>query len=151
VLTQTYGGPAPAVTTDGLTRRFGDVVAVRDLDLAVPRGGVVGLVGPNGSGKSTLIRMLLGLVRPSSGRATVLGSPVTHPTRYAARVGALVEAPAFVPGLSGRANLLALARLRGLPRRRVSEVLRTVGLDGAPSSSRPTCWASWRRSATTSS
>ncbi|MGF1647148.1 MAG: ATP-binding cassette domain-containing protein [Kineosporiaceae bacterium] len=103
---------------------------MRDLSLTLPRGGVIGLVGPNGSGKSTLIRMLLGLVRPTAGRATVLGSTVAHPTRYASGVGALVEAPAFVPGLSGQANLLSLARLRGLPRRRVAEVLRTVGLDG---------------------
>ena len=121
---------APSVTTSGLTRRFGDVTAVRDLDLQLPTGGVVGLVGPNGSGKSTLIRMLLGLVRPTTGGATVLGSPVTAPHLYASRVGALVEAPAFLPTLSARANLLSLARLRGLPRSRVDEVLRITGLDG---------------------
>ncbi|MGF1661801.1 MAG: ATP-binding cassette domain-containing protein [Kineosporiaceae bacterium] len=121
---------APAVETTGLSRRFGHVVAVRDLDLRLPQGGIVGLVGPNGSGKSTLIRMLLGLVRPTSGRATVLGAAVDRPAAYAARVGALVEAPALVPALSGRANLLSLARLRGLPGTRVTEVLRIVGLDG---------------------
>ncbi len=118
------------VTTAGLTRRFGSLTAVDRLTLEIPASGVVGLVGPNGSGKSTLIRMLLGLVAPSEGSASVLGQPLTAPTRYLGRVGALVEGPAFVPGLSGRANLTALARLRGLPTARVATVLQTVGLAG---------------------
>jgi ABC-2 type transport system ATP-binding protein len=120
----------PSITTTGLTRRFGDVTAVRDLQLHLTQGGIIGLVGPNGSGKSTLIRMLLGLVRPTAGDATVLGSSIDDPAAYANRVGALIEAPAFLPTLSGRANLLSLARLRGLPRHRVDEVLRITGLDG---------------------
>ncbi|HEY6745936.1 MAG TPA: ATP-binding cassette domain-containing protein, partial [Mycobacteriales bacterium] len=94
------------------------------------RGGVIGLVGPNGSGKSTLIRMLLGLVRPTSGSAEVLGHPITRPQAYAGQVGALIESPAFIPGLSARANLLSLARLRRLPSSRVDEVLDAVGLTG---------------------
>lgn len=118
------------ITTQGLTRRFGDLVAVDHLDLELPAGGVVGLVGPNGSGKSTLIRMLLGLIAPSAGSAAVLGSPITDPRAYADRVGALIENPAFVPGLSARANLVSLARLRGLPLTRVEEVLEAVGLQG---------------------
>jgi ABC-2 type transport system ATP-binding protein len=96
----------------------------------VPAAGVIGLVGPNGSGKSTLIRMLLGLIRPTSGTATVLGLPITSPAKYAGRVGALVESPAFVSGLSARANLVSLARLRRLPLSRVDEVLSIVGLTG---------------------
>ncbi|NIZ91942.1 ATP-binding cassette domain-containing protein [Kineococcus rubinsiae] len=120
----------PAITLDALTRRFGERTAVNALTVDVPQGGVVGLVGPNGSGKSTLLRMLLGLVRPTSGQATVLGHPISAPARYLGRVGALVESPAFVPGLSARANLLSLAHLRGLPARRVDEVLETVGLTG---------------------
>lgn len=119
-----------SVTTHGLTRRFGDVIAVDDLTLDLPDAGVVGLVGPNGSGKSTLIRMLLGLVAPSAGEATVLGHPVTRPWEYAPRVGALVEGPAFVPALSARRNLASLARLRGLGDARVGEVLDRVGLTG---------------------
>jgi ABC-2 type transport system ATP-binding protein len=87
-------------------------------------------VGPNGSGKSTLIRMLLGLIRPGEGSGHVLGAPITDPAAYDHRVGALVEGPAFVPGLSARANLLSLARLRGLPAGRVDEVLGVVGLAG---------------------
>ncbi len=116
------------ISTSGLTRRFGDVVALRDLDLEIEGGGVIGLVGPNGSGKSTLIRLLLGLIRPTSGSATVFGAPISHPLAYAARVGALVEGPAFVPTLSARTNLRSLARLRGIPNARVEEVLEVVGL-----------------------
>ncbi len=116
------------IRTEKLTRRFGDIVAVRELDLEVDGAGVVGLVGPNGSGKSTLIRLLLGLIRPTSGTATVFGSPISRPLAYAARVGALIESPAFVPTLSARTNLRSLARLRGIPNGRVEEVLDVVGL-----------------------
>ena len=118
------------VSTQGLTRRFGDLVAVDSLDLDLPPGGVIGLVGPNGSGKSTLIRMLLGLIAPSGGSGQVLDSAISNPRGYAHRVGALIESPAFVPGLSARSNLLSLARLRGLPASRVDEVLGIVGLAG---------------------
>jgi ABC-2 type transport system ATP-binding protein len=119
---------ARAVTTSGLTRRFGDLVAVDDVSLEIPLGGVIGLVGPNGSGKSTTIRILLGLIRPSAGGAEVLGAPITDPSRYADRVGALIESPAFIPTLSARRNLVSLALLRGLPDTRVDEVLHIVGL-----------------------
>jgi ABC-2 type transport system ATP-binding protein len=119
-----------AIATESLTRRFGPIVAVDDLTLELPDSGVVGLVGPNGSGKSTLIRMLLGLVTPTSGTAHILGNSIRHPAAYAHDVGALVENPAFVPGLSARRNLLSIARLRGLPASRVDEVLEVVGLTG---------------------
>jgi ABC-2 type transport system ATP-binding protein len=119
-----------ALTANGLTRRFGDLVAVKDLSFEVPAGGVVGFVGPNGSGKSTTIRMLLGLITPSAGTGTVLGEPIDHPERFASRVGALIESPAFVGALTGRDNLRSLAALRGLPGERVGEVLKVVGLDG---------------------
>jgi ABC-2 type transport system ATP-binding protein len=85
-------------------------------------------VGPNGSGKSTLIRLLLGLIRPTEGSATVLGRSVT--ARDSVDVGALIDSPAFVAGLSARRNLLSLARLRGLGTERVDEVIRIVGLEG---------------------
>ncbi|PFG43371.1 ABC-2 type transport system ATP-binding protein [Isoptericola jiangsuensis] len=119
-----------AITTESLTRTFGDVVAVDAVSVRIPTGGVVGLVGPNGSGKSTMIRMLLGLIRPTSGTATMLGQPVEGDGAYLARVGALVENPAFVPGLSARANLASLAQVRGLPASRVDAVLDIVGLVG---------------------
>ena len=118
------------VTTTGLTRRFGPVTALDRLTVELPAGGVIGLVGPNGSGKSTLIRILLDLIRPSGGSALVLGSPVASPAAYASRVGALVESPAFLPGLSARANLVSLARLRRLRLARVDAVLAQVGLVG---------------------
>jgi ABC-2 type transport system ATP-binding protein len=114
--------------TDKLTRRFGEIVAVRDLDLELGGGGVVGLVGPNGSGKSTIIRLLLGLIRPTSGTAFLFDAPITDPRAYASRVGALIESPAFSPGLSARSNLRSLACLRGIPNARVEEVLDVVGL-----------------------
>jgi ABC-2 type transport system ATP-binding protein len=118
------------ISAAGLTRRFGPIMAVDDLTVDIPSGGVIGLVGPNGAGKSTLIRMLLGLVRPTSGQATVLDQPISHPSRFAGRVGSLIESPAFVPGLSARSNLTSMARLRRLPSGRVDEVLEVVGLVG---------------------
>jgi len=113
-----------------LTRRFGPITALDRLTVELPPAGVIGLVGPNGSGKSTLIRILLGLIRPTGGDASVLGSSVRAPQQYASRVGALVESPAFIPGLSARANLVSLARLRRLSLDRVDAVIRQVGLAG---------------------
>lgn len=119
-----------ALSVDGLTRRFGDLVAVNNLTFDVPAGGVVGFVGPNGSGKSTTIRMLLGLIAASEGTGTVLGESIEHPERFAGRVGALIEGPAFVGALTGRDNLRSFAALRGVPVKRIDEVLRIVGLVG---------------------
>jgi ABC-2 type transport system ATP-binding protein len=118
------------VATTELTRRFGSITALDRLTVELPASGVIGLVGPNGSGKSTLIRILLGLIRPTTGSATVLGSPISSPRAYASRVGVLIESPAFLPGLSARSNLVSLARLRHLPLERVDAVLAQVGLMG---------------------
>jgi ABC-2 type transport system ATP-binding protein len=120
----------PVVATTELTRRFGPVTALDRLTVELPDAGVIGLVGPNGSGKSTLIRILLGLIRPTSGSASVLGSSISSPRHYASRVGVLVESPAFIAGLSARTNLVSLARLRRLPLARVDAVLAQVGLLG---------------------
>ncbi len=119
-----------ALRTSGLTRRFGNLTAVHSLDLSLDEGGIIGLVGPNGSGKSTLIRMVLGLIAPSEGTATVLGTNIDEPEGYLGEVGALIESPAFVPALSARRNLESLARLRRLPSARVDAVLERVGLTG---------------------
>src|SRR6516225_7286730 len=119
-----------ALSVDGLTRRFGDLIAVNNLTFKVPTGGVVGFVGPNGSGKSTTIRVLLGLIAPSAGTATVLGEPIEHPERFAGRVGALIDSPAFVGSLTGKDNLRSLAALRGVSAKRIDEVLEIVGLVG---------------------
>lgn len=92
------------IETKALTKRYGDVVAVDQLSLRVPRGGVFGFLGPNGSGKTTTMGMLLGLVHPTSGEARIFGDPARHPATLR-RVGAMVETPTFYPYLSGRANL----------------------------------------------
>ena len=118
------------IATRSLTRRFGNITALDRLTVELPPGGVIGLVGPNGSGKSTLIRTLLGLIRPTSGEADVLGHPIAKPKRYASSVGTMIESPAFIGGLSARANLTSLAHLHGTPMARVDEVLGLVGLLG---------------------
>lgn len=123
------------VETRGLRKVFRDrgrrFAAVDGLDLAVERGGVHGFLGPIGSGKTTTIRMLLGLATPDDGEISVLGEPLPDRLHAAlGRVGALVEQPQFSPDLSGRRNLLLLARAIGLPRERVDEVLDQVGLAG---------------------
>jgi ABC-2 type transport system ATP-binding protein len=113
------------------TRRGRHIVAVHDLDLAVPAGGVHGFLGPNGSGKTTTIRMLLGLARASRGEMRLFGQPVPqHLPRVMDRVGAVVEQPKFVPTFSGRKNLSLLARTIGVPHSRVDTALALVGLDG---------------------
>ncbi len=124
----------PALATAGLTKRFGAQTAVDGIDLDVPAGSVYGFLGPNGSGKTTTIRMVLGLVRPTSGTVNLLGAPM--PSGLGAvlpRVGALVEGPAFHPYLSGRANLARLDAADHLAdprtsRRRIDAALDRVGL-----------------------
>ena len=110
-------------------RRRGHTVAVDGLDLSVPEGSVYGFLGPNGSGKTTTIRMLLGLVRPSAGRARLFGEDVPDGLpRQLRRVGAIVETPALFPTFSGRKNLTLLARLDGIGPRSVDAALERVGL-----------------------
>ena len=110
------------VVCEKLTKRYGEVVAVQDLDLTVRAGEVYGFLGPNGAGKTTTLRMLLGLVRPTagSGRCCTAGRPA-----HLDRVGALIEGPAFYPYLSGRDNLRVLARHAGVPRPRGSHACST--------------------------
>jgi ABC-2 type transport system ATP-binding protein len=117
-----------AVVTDGLTKRFGERVAVDRIEIELPPGVVCGFVGPNGAGKTTTIAMLLGLIRPTAGSAEVLGHPISEPAAYLSRVGALIEAPSFYPTLSGWRNLEVLARLGRIDRGRVAEVLELVEL-----------------------
>jgi ABC-type multidrug transport system ATPase subunit len=112
----------------GLTKRYANgVLAVDRLDLHVRHGEVYGFLGPNGAGKTTTLRMLLGLIRPTSGSATVAGVPPGAPAGLA-RIGALVENPGFYPYLSGRDNLRFVARMCGLPDRRADTALDEVGL-----------------------
>ncbi|HYL51899.1 MAG TPA: ABC transporter ATP-binding protein [Acidimicrobiia bacterium] len=97
---------APVISIAALTKRFGDdVVAVDDLTFGVDAGQVCGLLGPNGAGKTTTLRVLLGLVRPTSGGVSIFGTPITPSAPVLARVGTIIEQAAFVPYLSGMRNL----------------------------------------------
>ncbi|HEV7655388.1 MAG TPA: ATP-binding cassette domain-containing protein [Mycobacteriales bacterium] len=118
---------ATIVSTRRLTKTFGPRTAVDAVDLTVRRGEVYGFLGPNGAGKTTTLRMLLGLIRPTSGTATVHGLTPGDPAAVA-RTGALVEGPGFYPYLSGRENLRVLARYQGLADREVDRVLERVDL-----------------------
>jgi len=127
------------IRTEGLTKRFGRLVAVDGLDLDVREGDLFGFLGPNGSGKTTTVRMLLGLVFATSGRIEVLGRPMPGAAREVLpQVGSLVEGPGFYPNLSGRANLTLFDAAGPQPsldpprerRRRVADALAQVGLDG---------------------
>jgi ABC-2 type transport system ATP-binding protein len=116
------------IEVNGLTKRYGEKLAVEGLTFTAPPGVVTGFLGPNGAGKSTTMRLILGLDRPSAGTATVNGQ------RYAAlqaplrEVGAMLEARAIHTGRSGYNHLLALAQTHGIERKRVDEVLEIVGL-----------------------
>jgi ABC-type multidrug transport system ATPase subunit len=119
-----------AVRTRGLTKAYGVDTGVFDLDLCVRRGEVYGFLGPNGSGKTTTMRMLVGLVRPTSGDAEVMGRAAGS-AEGLSRVGALIESPALYPHLSGRDNLRVLARYAGVAPSRVDAVLDEVDMTAA--------------------
>ncbi|WP_114314044.1 ABC transporter ATP-binding protein [Thermus caldifontis] len=121
------------IQTHGLTKRYGRVVAVEDLNLEVKEGEVFGLLGPNGSGKTTTILMLLGLTEPTKGEARVLGlDPMREPLKVKGQVGYLPDQVGFYGELTAWENLRYTTRLLGLPEReaqaRIEEVLRRMGL-----------------------
>ncbi|MFC5830276.1 ATP-binding cassette domain-containing protein [Nonomuraea insulae] len=116
------------IQLSGLTKRYGEKVAVDDLSFTVRPGLVTGFLGPNGAGKSTTLRMILGLDLPTSGTATILGRPhreLPHPLRT---IGSLLDAQAVHPGRTAYKHLLYLAQTNGIPAARVDEVLGLVGL-----------------------
>jgi ABC-2 type transport system ATP-binding protein len=119
-----------AVVADSLTKRFGSVLAVDSLSFGLAPGTVTGFLGPNGAGKTTTLRMLLGLIKPSSGSARIFDSSYSELDEPALRVGAVLESTDFHPGRSGRDHLRMLSRAARLPDSRVDEVLRLVELDG---------------------
>jgi ABC-2 type transport system ATP-binding protein len=119
------------LVADGLTKRYGRVTAVTDMSFTVRSGAVTGFFGPNGAGKTTALKMLVGLARPTAGRAFVNGAPVDSMIPDARVIGVYIEPCGAHPGRSGRAHLRTLATLAGLPRARVDEVLTTVGLEEA--------------------
>jgi ABC-2 type transport system ATP-binding protein len=116
------------IQLDGLTKEYRSRVAVDGLTLTVHPGRVTGFLGPNGSGKTTTLRCILGLTRPTSGTATVLGRPYRELSRPMRRVGALIDPRARHPGRTAYGHLLALAQSNDLPRRRVDDVIDLVGL-----------------------
>jgi ABC-2 type transport system ATP-binding protein len=122
--------PPVVLSTRGLTKKFGDNVAVDHLDLTVHEGEVFGFLGPNGAGKTTTLRLILGLIYATEGDVEVLGHRVPAERREALRhVGGFVETPAFYHNMSARRNLRLLGRLNGVhDEHRIEEVLDTVGL-----------------------
>jgi ABC-2 type transport system ATP-binding protein len=116
------------VETHSLTKRYGSgVLAVDSVDMSVRRGEVYGFLGPNGAGKTTTLRMLVGLIRPTSGTATVAGHTPGDPAGLA-KIGSLIEGPGFYPYLSGRENLMVVADMVGVGKKRVDEMLDLVEL-----------------------
>ena len=115
----------------GLTKQYGDVLAVDDLSFDVEPGKVTGFLGPNGAGKSTTMRMMLGLDRPSAGEALVNGQPFVSFAEPLRQVGALLDPGSVHPGRSGGNHLRVAARTNGVPQSRVDSVIEQVGLDGA--------------------
>jgi ABC-2 type transport system ATP-binding protein len=116
------------IEVQGVTKRYGDTLAVDDLSFTVPAGRVTGFVGPNGAGKSTTMRMILGLAAPDGGTALVNGRPYRALTAPLREIGALLDASALHPGRRAYDHLLWLALSNDLPRGRVDEVLELVGL-----------------------
>jgi ABC-2 type transport system ATP-binding protein len=114
----------------GLTKRFGDKLAVDQLSFTVEPGRITGFLGPNGAGKTTTMRLILGLDHPTGGSVTVNGREFPHSARPMREVGALLDAKAVHGGRSAYNHLLCLAQTNGLPRRRVGEALELVGLTG---------------------
>ena len=130
--TRTSRTQEPIVQATGLTKRYGSAEVVKDVSFEVRRGDVFGFLGSNGSGKSTTIGMLLGLVQPTAGTISLFGGTPEQRADGLARIGAIIESPAFYPYLSGRDNLKALAYLRpGVTAERIDEVLEIVGLRDA--------------------
>ena len=117
------------IETRGLTRRFGQQLAVNNLNLLVPAAGVYGFLGPNGAGKTTAIRMLLGLIRPNAGEVRLFGQPLrANHASLMRRVGALVESPSLYPHLTGRENLEVTRRLLGSSRDLIDVALDIIKL-----------------------
>jgi ABC-2 type transport system ATP-binding protein len=116
------------IEAQGLTKRYGDTLAVDNLSFSVEPGKITGFLGPNGAGKTTTMRLILGLDRPTAGRVTINGKPFDEVAQPMRQVGALLDAKAMHGGRSAHNHLLCLAQSNNLPRRRVDEVLGLVGL-----------------------
>src|SRR6185437_10866282 len=122
---------AHAIEAAGLTKRFGEVLAVDDLTFTVDEGRIVGFLGPNGAGKTTTLRMILGLINPTEGHAEVLGRPFAELEDPSHTVGAVLDGGMLHPGRSGRNHLRALAREAGIADARADTLLELVALKDA--------------------
>jgi ABC-2 type transport system ATP-binding protein len=121
----------PVVDVRGLSKRYGEVLAVEDVTFALARGTITGFLGPNGAGKTTTLRLLLGLAQPTSGEALIFGRRYQELESPMCRVGAVLESGDFDPGRSGRNHLRALALATSIPSGRVEELLELVELQAA--------------------
>ena len=117
-----------ALDVADLSKKYGDRMALSHANFEVPMGSICGFVGPNGSGKTTTIRMLLGLIKPTTGSGHVLGESITEPEKYLPNVGAMIEGPAFYPALTGAQNLAVLAKLGGFDTNKIQGLLELVDL-----------------------
>ena len=117
-----------ALDVADLSKKYGDRMALSHANFEVPMGSICGFVGPNGSGKTTTIRMLLGLITPTTGSGHVLGESITEPEKYLPQVGAMIEGPAFYPALTGFQNLNVLAKIGGFSTDAIAALLDLVGL-----------------------
>jgi ABC-2 type transport system ATP-binding protein len=120
-----------AIAVEGLTKRYGDLVAVDDLSFSVRRGSVTGFLGPNGAGKTTALKAIVGIARPTAGRTLIHGSPIESAHAGARMLGVYIEPTGAHPGRSARNHLRSLAALAALPRQRVDHVLGIAGLEDA--------------------
>jgi ABC-2 type transport system ATP-binding protein len=123
-----------ALDVADLSKKYGDRMALSHANFEVPMGSICGFVGPNGSGKTTTIRMLLGLITPTTGSGHVLGESITQPEKYLPQVGAMIEGPAFYPALTGAQNLAVLAKLGGFDTEAIQGLLDLVDLGDRGSS-----------------
>lgn len=121
----------PIVTTQGLCKRYGDVLRVKELGLSVPEGAVYGFLGPNGAGKSTTLKMVLGLVKPTSGTVSVFGRRMNGKNRLSIlkNTGSLIESPSYYGHLTGEENLRIIQMLKGVPESEIARVLKIVRLE----------------------
>lgn len=121
----------PVITTDSLTKLYGKKAAVSSLDLKVPGGSIYGFLGPNGAGKSTTMKMILGLVKPTQGKISVLGKEVNTKNRLSVLscTGSLIESPSYYGHLSGKENLQIICTLKDVPESEISHVLKIVRME----------------------